>query len=225
MRKTIDKLSSRYSQGCKGAIVRKMGFETSIHALPYEIKKEIDEMIGWKYSPISILRQLSQKYPDRTLPSKSALYNYRKRYFTDSLTSIRQVTHDQVEVDLDKLRLKLVLVDQIKRFIALDLPTIREKWLLALENDQHLQLSSTSELAKLYLNAVKLGLDTIPKLNINVENELDQVDGIQESKLDEEWVDNALLELVENHGAQIKVRVQGRRAARERLKAQNLAQV
>ncbi len=134
----------------KGAVIRQMGFETSIHALPVDIKQEIDSMLNWKYSPLRILKELSKKYSNQSLPSKSALYNYRKKYFTNTLSNHRQLAYAENLIDEDKIKLKSVLLTQIKRFVAFDLPTLRDKWVTALERDELLQLPGTKDIGKLY---------------------------------------------------------------------------
>lgn len=202
-------------QAIKGATVRQMGFETGIHALPLGVKQEIDKMIGWKYSPLKILSQIEKQFPSQPLPSKSALYNYRKRYFTNSISNNRKLSQAENELDIDKIKLKSVLLDQVKRFVAFDLPTIRERWINAFKRDEHLQLSGTKDIGRLYLDAVKLGLETIPKLNINLASVVESDEVKQEDEVDQEWIDNALLDLLNNRGHQIKVRLERRKSLRE----------
>lgn len=206
-------------QAVKGATVRHMGFETGIHALPAKVKQEIDRMISLKYSPIKILSQVEQKYPNQPLPSKSALYNYRKRYFTESLSNHRQLSQAENALDIDKIKLKSVLLTQIKRFVAFDLPSIRERWISAFERDEHLQHPGTKDIGRLYMDAVKLGLETIPKLNINLVSEVESDEAKQANEVDQEWIDDALLDLVNTRGAQIKVRIERRKAEREAERA------
>jgi len=208
-------------QGVKGSIVRQMGFETSIHALPVEIKQEIDRMIGLKYSPIKILSQVAQKYSKQSLPSKSALYNYRKRYFTESLSNHRQLSQAENELDTDKIKLKSALLTQIKRFVAFDLPTLRERWITALERDEHLLLPGTKDIGRLYMDAVKLGLDTIPKLNINLASEV-ELDDKKDEEVDQEWMDDALLDIINKRSTQIKIRVENRKALRKAERGKTL---
>lgn len=158
----------------KGATVRKMGFETGIHALPSDIKKQIDQMIKQKYPPTKILRHLAQKYPNQSLPSKSALYNYRKKHYTESLASHRQLLQSENQLDVDKIKLKAVLLVQIKRFVAFDLPTLRERWIKASENDEQLLLPQTKDIGRLYMEAMKLSIEAVPKLNLEMTDEVEQ---------------------------------------------------
>ena len=168
---TTDTKIHRYAS--KGARVRQMGFETGIHALPSDIKNQIDEMIKQKYPPIKILRYLTQKYPTLTLPSKSALYVYRKKHYTESLASQRPLLQVENQLDVDKVKLKSALLTQIKRFIALDLPAIRERWIKALEVDEQLSLPQTKDVGRIYMEAIKLSIEAVPKLNIELVDEVE----------------------------------------------------
>lgn len=155
----------------KGATVRKMGFESGIHALPLDIKNQIDEMIKYKYPPTKILRHLAQKYPNQSLPSKTAVYNYRKKHYTESLASHRQLLQSENQLDVDKIKLKSVLLTQIKRFVAFDLPTLRDRWIKASENDEQLLLPQTKDIGRMYMEAVKLSIEAVPKLNLGMTDE------------------------------------------------------
>lgn len=174
MSNTTNTESNIQRNASKGATVRKMGFETGIHALPVDIKSQIDEMIKQKYPPTKILRYLSQKYPNQSLPSKSALYSYRKKHYTESLASHRQLLQSENQLDVDKIKLKSVLLTQIKRFVAFDLPTLRERWIKALENDEQLVLPQTKGIGRMYMEAVKLSIEAVPKLNIEMTDEVEQ---------------------------------------------------
>lgn len=211
-----DTKMQRYAS--KGATVRQMGFETSIHALPVEVKQEIDSLLNRKYSPLKILQELSKKYPSQSLPSKSALYNYRTRHFTKSLSNHRQLIHAESQLDEDKIKLKSVLLTQIKRFVAFDLPTLRDKWINALERDEHLQLQGTKEVGKLYMDAVKLGLETIPKLNINLSSDIDQeTQQIEdEDKPEINW-DKMLADTINRNWKQIQVRVERQKSMKQAI--------
>jgi hypothetical protein len=160
---------SRYA--AKGSSITHAGYETGIHALPQEIKEKLDSYLKRRYSPAKILTQLSQQFPKVSLPSKSALYNYRKRYFEQSLVSATPVAKIEEVFDADKINLKSLVVNHVKRFVAVDLLELRERWYQAMEQDQgKTQLSKESrEAAKLYIEAVKVSMDIMPKLNITLE--------------------------------------------------------
>lgn len=73
----------------KGTSILKAGFETGIRALPTEVKEEVDRLLGLKYPPREVLRHVSQKFPNASLPSKTALYNYRNNYLEQSLINFK----------------------------------------------------------------------------------------------------------------------------------------
>jgi len=160
---------SRYAN--KGSAITHAGYETGVHALPGAVKDKLDSYLRSKYSPARILSQLSQEFPKVSLPSRSALYNYRKRYFEQSIVSATPVARIEEAFDADKVNLKSLVVNHVKRFVAVDLPELRERWYRGMENDQgKTQLSKeTREATKLYLEAVKVSMDIMPKLNITVE--------------------------------------------------------
>jgi hypothetical protein len=167
MQNTYDK--TRYAS--KGNSITHAGYETGIHALPGAVKDKLDQYLRLKYSPAKVLAQLSKEYPGVTLPSRSALYNYRKRYFEQSVVSATSVAKIEEVFDADKINLKSLVVNHVKRFVAVDLPELREHWYRAMEKDEGMtQLSrETREAARLYLEAVKVSMDVMPKLNITVE--------------------------------------------------------
>lgn len=167
MTSTVHKI--RYAT--KGTSIIQAGFETGVHALPGAVKEKLDSYLKCKYSPAKILAHLSQEFPNVSLPSRSALYNYRKRYFEQSIVSATPVAKAEEMFDADKINLKSLVVNHVKRFVAVDLPALRERWYKSMENDQgKTQLSKeTRESARLYLEAVKVSMDVMPKLNITVE--------------------------------------------------------
>lgn len=155
----------------KGSSITHAGYETGVHALSGEVKVKLDSYLKCKYSPARVLAQLSKEFPNVSLPSKSALYNYRKRYFEQSIVSATPVAKIEEIFDADKINLKSLVVAHVKRFVAVDLPELREKWYKSMKNDQgKTQLSrETKEAARLYIEAIKTSMDVMPKLNITVE--------------------------------------------------------
>lgn len=149
--------NSKNNQLEKGTMVIKAGFKSGVDALPPEVKEEIDKLLGLKYPPKEILRQTAQKFPGVSLPSKSALYNYRNRYFEPSLVKSNGVTKEQEAFDTEKIKVKSLILTTIKQFIATDLPTLRELW----SRDP-----ANARLARTYMEGVKLTLDGIGKFNI-----------------------------------------------------------
>jgi hypothetical protein len=155
----------------KGGSITHAGYETGVHALPGAVKDKLDSYLRSKYSPARILSQLSQEFPGASLPSRSALYNYRKRYFEQSIVSATPVAKIEEAFDADKINLKSLVVNHVKRFVAVDMPVLRERWYKAMENDEgKTQLSrETKEATRLYIEALKVSMDIMPKLNITVE--------------------------------------------------------
>lgn len=166
----MNNLSDTLRQSAKGASIKKAGYLSGIHSLPAEVKQKLDQLLKAKNPPATVLRHLSQDFPDIQLPSRSAVYNYKKRYFLSSETSSK-VNKKIQDLDIDKVALKDTLVTQLKRFIAVDLPTLRDKWYQSQEKDKQTGQDSkiTREMVKLYMDAVKVSLDAIPKLNISLE--------------------------------------------------------
>lgn len=168
---TMQNKDSKTRYAAKGSSITHAGYETGVHALPGTVKDKLDSYLRSKYSPAKILAQLSQEFPGKSLPSRSALYNYRKRYFEQSIVSATPIAKIEEAFDADKVNLKSLVVAHVKRFVAVDLPELRERWYKAMENDQgKTQLSKeTREVARLYLEGVKVSMDIVPKLNITVE--------------------------------------------------------
>lgn len=168
---TMRNQDSKTRYAAKGGSITHAGYETGVHALPGAVKDKLDSYLRSKYSPARVLAQLSQEFPKVSLPSRSALYNYRKRYFEQSIVSATSVRKLEEVFDADKINLKSLVVNNVKRFVAVDLPELRERWYKAIESDQgKTQLSrETREATRLYIEAVKVSMDVMPKLNIKVE--------------------------------------------------------
>jgi len=168
---TMQNKDSKIRYAVKGSSITHAGYETGVHALPGTVKDKLDSYLRSKYSPARVLAQLSQEFPKVSLPSRSAIYNYRKRYFEQSIISATPVRKLEEVFDADKINLKSLVANHVKRFVAIDLPELRERWYKAIANDQgKTQLSrETREAARLYIEAVKVSMDIMPKLNITVE--------------------------------------------------------
>lgn len=157
MKNSKTSMANKTTNLSKGTLVLKAGFETGIHALPPEVKEEIDKLLGMKYPPKEVLRHVSQKFPQASLPSKSALYNYRNKYFEQSLVKSNGVTKEQEAFDTEKIKVKSLILTTVKQFIATDLPKLRELWSVDPAN---------RKLAQTYMEGYKLVLDSLGKLNI-----------------------------------------------------------
>lgn len=184
----------------KGAKIKQLGYKTSIHALPDFIRDKVDSLLLVGESPASVIDLLSEKYPKLNLPSQSALYNYKKRYLLQS---------ENPEESLDQINIKNVAVEHLKRYLAFDLPTIRNQWVKSLSKDEN-----STKLSKQYLEAVKLSMDLIQRLNIplddsdlmNKDDENESVDEI----MDRESHSEQILGIIERYGPQLAV-VAGKR--------------
>lgn len=201
---------TRYA--AKGSIITHAGYETGIHALPAVIKDKLESYLRSKYSPARILAQLSKEFPNISLPSRSALYNYRKRYYEKSIVSATPVAKFEEAFDADKINLKSLVVSHVKRFVAVDLPELRERWYKAMENDKDkTQLSKeTREAATLYIDAIKTSMDIMPKLNITVELIEDKIQSEPEvSTASKEDVYDKLARLIERRGFTFRKFVKG----------------
>lgn len=149
--------------GQKGAHIRKLGYQSSIHALSPEIKQELDTLLKQGQSPADCLRQLAQKYPNTHLPSKTAVYTYRKAYLHSSHEE-KKWTVSEYESELFKMQ--LVVMENIKRFLATDFPNIRQKWLHCEETND--KPGEVQKHLYQYLQAVRVTMESVPKLNINI---------------------------------------------------------
>lgn len=195
MKKT--KQLSGYKNGdpIKGAKIRQLGYKTSIHTLPDFIRDKIDSLLLVGESPASVIDLLAEKYPKLNLPSQSALYNYKKRYLLQS---------EKPEECLDQINIKNVAAEHFKRYLAFDLPTIRNQWVKSLSRDEN-----STKLSKQYLEAVKLSMDLMQRLNIQIdENGLSTKNGIDMSANEivaSRSYSEHLLEIIEKHGKKLGV--------------------
>lgn len=67
------------------------------------------------------------------------------------------------------------------------------------------------------MEAVKIGLESIPKLNISLADETEPMQVDDNSNTD--WINNALAALINTRSTQIMVRVQNRKAQRQRFRS------
>lgn len=158
----------------KARQIRKAGFVDGIQSLPTEIKQNIDRLLKQHYSPCSILKQLTDSYPNTPLPSRTALYNYRNKHFTPSEVSTKPLVKEQQKFDIEKINVKETLSEQIKQFLVIDVPYFREQ--MYLETDTIKRSYKT----RTYFESMKLAMDMIPKLNITLTVHTEPV--VQESK-------------------------------------------
>lgn len=160
--KSSDIGKSRLRQLHKARQVKKAGYADGIQSLPSEIKNSIDELLTNHLSPSSILKQLSGAYPKSRLPSRTALYNYRNKYFTPSEVSAKGTTQHQQSLDIEKINIKETIAEQIKQFLVIDVPYFREQ--MYQESNSLKQSYKT----KAYFDSIKLMTELLPKLNIAI---------------------------------------------------------
>lgn len=155
----------------KGSAISKAGYKTGIHALPNDVKTRLDEMLLLRYSPEKALSILEKEYPDINLPSKSAVYSYKSKYLTESLTKVRQVSQLAEKLDIEKMNISSLLISHLRRFIAIDLNVLQDRWYRSLDEEKQLGKSQkyTNDLGKIYLEGIKLSMDMLLKLNVNFE--------------------------------------------------------
>lgn len=153
---------SRLRQLHKARQVKKAGYANGIQSLPSEIKNSIDELLTNHQSPTSIIKQLSSVYPKSRLPSRTALYNYRNKYFTPSEVSKKDITLHQQNLDIEKINIKETIAEQIKQFLVIDVPYFREQMY------QESKSLKQSYKTKAYFDSIKLMTELLPKLNIAI---------------------------------------------------------
>src|SRR3990170_7015738 len=121
-------VSPNIRNSVKGAAIKKAGFLTGIHALPAEIKNKLDELLLRRYAPERALSILEREYPNTNLPSKSAVYTYKAKYLPTVMTNSRQVSLNVEKLDVEKMNVASLYVSHLKRFIAIDLNVLQDRW-------------------------------------------------------------------------------------------------
>lgn len=151
-------------------------------------------------SPANSLRHLSQKYPNTHLPSKTAIYTYRKSYLHASQDE-KKWTVEEYESTLFKIQ--VVIMENLKRFLATDLPSIRQKWLTCEESRDKPTIAQKHLYH--YLQAVRVTMEAVPKLNINIHDtyRISQQENTEEKS---EELENTLERLILRHGRQIGIK-------------------
>lgn len=161
-------MSSNTPKSIKGASIKKAGFLTGIHSLPEQIKSRLDELLLSRYSPEKVLSKLESEFPSVNLPSKSAVYSYKDKYLPISLTGTRQMSQAVEQLDIEKMDTAKLFLSHIKRFVAVDLNVMQERWYKAVENDQKQgkTLKSTDDAGKMYMEAIKMIAVMLNQLNV-----------------------------------------------------------
>lgn len=180
------------NKSIKGAKLRQMGYPTSIHALPVEMKMVVDSMLGDGSTITEVMKQLKNDNPSTPIPSRSAFYNYKRKYFNPK-------PEDGV-LDIKDLAVKPILLEHIKRFLAFDLPTLRDNYQKSIDqNKQNPASKEVRDSTKLYFEGIKLALDSVSRLNLNYsESDTGSMQG--ESS---EAIDHDIEEIVRKYGKEL----------------------
>jgi hypothetical protein len=178
----MSKSSMQLRQSFKGASIRKAGFLTGIHALPPKVKNRLDELLLCRYSPEQALSKLEQDFPEVKLPSRSAVYTYKGKYLPNSLSKVRQVAQIAEELDIEKMNTASLFVSHLRRFIAVDLNVLQDRWYQGLEANQNGKGDQRmiNEAGKMYMEAIKLGMDMLTKLNVDMQETVKPVEEPEE---------------------------------------------
>lgn len=125
----------------KATQIRQMGFKSSIHALPPDVKLRLDQLLTMKISPRAALAELCQQFPRVELPSPKAVEHYRNKYHKATLSKkITLIANREIEMDMKKLELQRSIMEQIM-FITTDiLPKLVKRVEICLEKEDQIGL-------------------------------------------------------------------------------------
>lgn len=125
----------------KATRIRQMGYKSSIHALPPDVKAKLDEFLSWKISPKKALAELCSLYPKVELPSPKAVEHYRNKHHKATLSKkITLIANKEIEMDLRKNKLEKELLKQIE-FITYELlPKLGQRVKMALDKEDQVGL-------------------------------------------------------------------------------------
>lgn len=93
--------------------LKKLGFASAVHALPPQVKSELDRLLLTGTSIRETLRIVSNQYPEVKLPSINAVNNYKNKHLGIEMTTD---THDNALI-LNRTDTE-VLVDTLKKGIG-----------------------------------------------------------------------------------------------------------
>lgn len=201
----------------KATMLRKAGFKTAVHALPLKVKSRLDQMLSWRHSVESALQQLSIEFPGVELPSIPSVYNYKEKYLEPSLYTPKSVLEKKLAMlNKQKTELGSLLMTEIKRFIAYDLPVLHDRAVQGLEIEHKLGIGSrnTNDQYFLYMKGIELGTTFLDKLGIKLivqeEGQLEigfdeMVEGAEDG-LRKESLDERLARIFAKRGSRLLVR-------------------
>lgn len=187
----MDTFSPIIRHAAKGGAIRKAGFLTGIHALAPVIKNKLDELLLRRYAPERALSILEKEYPNTNLPSKSAVYTYKSKFLPPFMTNSRQVSLNVEKLDVEKMSVASLYLSHLRRFIAIDLNVLQDRWYKRLEQEQETgePQKATNELGKMYMEGIKLGMDMLLRLNVNFDT-LDEKESDTEEE-DQDFLSDA----------------------------------
>lgn len=195
----MNDFSSKKRRAVKGAAIRQAGLLTGIHALPEHIKSRLDELLLSRYSPEKVLSQLTLEFPNVNLPSKSAVYSYKDKYLPVSLTGTRQVSQAVEQLDIEKMDTAKLFLSHIKRFVAIDLNVMQERWYKAVENDQKQgkNQKTTDDAGKMYMEGMKMATIMLNQFNVKMPLEEEQKDNFAKTI--------SIREIVERYAPEVSI--------------------
>ena len=122
----------------KATEVRRLGYKSSIHALPPEVRTRLDEMLSQRLSPAIVLKALCDQFPTIKFPSAKAIENYRSKYHKQTLTRTRAMRKNEVALYLKKQEIEKVLTQTSEVMIRKILPKLIQRLEKALEKEKQI---------------------------------------------------------------------------------------
>lgn len=175
----------------KATKIRQMGYKSSIHALPPDVKAKLDEFLSWKVSPKKALAELCSLYPKIDLPSPKAVEHYRNKHHKATLSKkITLIANKEIEMDLRKNKLEKELLRQIEIITFEILPKLTKRVKMALDKEDQVGLPlkivdnsiwplvSMIKMLSDFLNKndIRLFIQPKPEARSTQENSVDQSD-------------------------------------------------
>lgn len=111
MREGINKV--RAANFRKASDLKKQGYASAVHALPPNVKSELDRLLLTGTSVRETLRAVSNQFPEIKFPSVNALNNYKNKHLG---TQMSKDTHDNL-IALNQTETEM-LVDKLKKSIG-----------------------------------------------------------------------------------------------------------
>lgn len=122
----------------KATEIRRLGYKSSIHALPSEVKTRLDELLSQRLSPAVVLNALCEQFPNIKFPSAKAIENYRSKYHKQTLTRTRAMRKNEMALDIKKQEIETVLTQTSEVMIRKILPKLIHRLENALEKEKQI---------------------------------------------------------------------------------------